>query len=242
MTSGQIATLALIVMLSLKSSADDAIKAQEMRQHFDIKAPEEVTLYEFTTILRLSDEIDESVVLVRDEGHGDYLLRHTWSFPTQTGGAQPTHGGGFADLFIARLSPTLTSVVNATYFGGTDDEEPGTNALLISGGHVFVVGHSTSDTLPGITGAAQETKGGPTDDYADAFIARFSADLTTLDQSTWFGGSAHESGSALTAGPTGIIYLAGGQPGTQLPGTSGAAIDTFAGGDGDGFIAAFTPT
>ncbi|HEX7808511.1 MAG TPA: Calx-beta domain-containing protein, partial [Thermoanaerobaculia bacterium] len=173
-------------------------------------------------------------VFIMGRGQGSGL-------PGTAGGAQPTHGGGFSDLFIARLAPTLTSVVNATYFGGADDEEPGTNALLISGGRVFVGGHSTSDTLPGITGAAQATKGGPTDDYADAFIARFSADLTTLDQSTWFGGPAHESGSALTAGPTGIIYLAGGQPGTQLPGTSGAAIDSFAGGDGDGFIAAFTP-
>ncbi|HEX7153712.1 MAG TPA: Calx-beta domain-containing protein [Thermoanaerobaculia bacterium] len=173
-------------------------------------------------------------VFIMGRGQGSGL-------PGTAGGAQPLHGGGFSDLFIARLSPALTSVVNATYFGGADSEEPGTNALLISGGRVFVGGHSTSATLPGIAGAAQETKGGPTDDYADAFIARFSADLTTLDQSTWFGGSAHESGSALTAGPSGIIYLAGGQPGSQLPGTSGAAIDSFAGGDGDGYIAAFTP-
>lgn len=208
-------------------------------------------------VTRLSLDLTENVqstYYARDFGHisvftveaalGDVFIMGRGQgsgLPGTAGGAQPTHGGGFSDLFIARLAPTLTSVVNATYFGGSKDEEPGTNALLISGGHVFVGGHSTSATLPGIAGAAQETKGGPTDDYADAFIARFSADLATLDQSTWFGGSAHESGSALTAGPTGIIYLAGGQPGTQLPGTSGAAITSFAGGDGDGFIAAFTP-
>jgi len=180
--------------------ADSSHAGYVTRLSLDLSQNVQSTYYarDFGHISPFTVEAGLGDIFIMGRGQGSGL-------PGTAGGAQPTHGGGFSDLFIARLSPTLTSVVNATYFGGSEEEEPATNGLVLSGDDVFVAGHSVSATLPGIEGAAQETKGGPSYEYADAFIARFSSDLTTLHQSTWFGGFAHESGGALAQGATGII-------------------------------------
>lgn len=57
----------------------------ERRQHFGIVGSgKDLLVYEYTDILRISDKVDESVVLLRDVGHGEFLLRKTWNYEDQT--------------------------------------------------------------------------------------------------------------------------------------------------------------
>lgn len=55
----------------------------EMRHHFEVVTSRGDVLYEATEIVWLSDEADASFLLLRDLGHGDFVLRHVWTFKDQ---------------------------------------------------------------------------------------------------------------------------------------------------------------
>ncbi|MCC8998050.1 MAG: CSLREA domain-containing protein, partial [Candidatus Contendobacter sp.] len=75
----------------------------------------------------------------------------------------------------------------------------------------------------------------------DAFVARLSADLKTLVQATYLGGSGYDSGYFLATHPTtGDIYLGGDAESTDFPGTTGGAQSSSGGGGGDAFVARLT--
>jgi hypothetical protein len=178
-----------------------------------------------------------------EEGFGDLFIMGRGAgsmLPGVAGGAQPTPGGGFTDLWVARITPSLATVVNASYYGGTDEEEPYFNTLLIANGSVYIAGASDSPSLPNTASGIQPAKAGPTPDNADAFVARFSPDLATIQQATWFGDDFNESATALVASASGVIYLAGGEDSSGLPGAAGGAIDDYAGGDFDGYLTALS--
>lgn len=161
------------------------------------------------------------------------------SLPGTSGGALPSPGG-FIDLFVARFNAGLTSVVNATYFGGADDEEPGTRGLIVTDDHVFVAGGTSSPTLPGTTGAIQETKMQPGDSTSDAFVAGFTPDLATLTGATYLGSPINEWATSLAASGN-IVYVGGAEDSDGFPGTTGGAAEDFGGGNNyDGFLAALT--
>jgi hypothetical protein len=59
-------------------------KESGWRRHFVITSADGARLYEGTEITRLTDITDEKHILVRDEGHGDFVIRKVWNFETQT--------------------------------------------------------------------------------------------------------------------------------------------------------------
>jgi hypothetical protein len=154
-------------------------------------------------------------------GSGDvYVAGTTWStnFPNTTGGAQASYGGGDSDAFVARLNATLTSNPQSTYLGGSRLDEA--RSLAIAGsGDVYVAGLTRSTNFPDTTGGAQASNGG----YWDAFVARFSADLTSNPQSTYLGGSGDDYAYALAIAGSGDVYVAGRTFSTDFPNTAGGA-------------------
>ncbi len=102
-----------------------------------------------------------------------YVAGYTYStdFSGTTGGAQ-TANAGEMDAFIARLNSDLTTLTQATYLGGTDQDEA--NSLAIDGaGQVYVAGYTNSTDFPGTASGAQAANAGGD----DAFVARLK-DLT----------------------------------------------------------------
>jgi hypothetical protein len=95
-------------------------------------------------------------------------------FPKTTGGAQASHGGGEMDVFLARLNPDLTQILQSTYLGGSDREQINALAIHPKTGDVYVAGMTDSTNFPKATGGAQAKYGGG---ELDAFVARLSADL-----------------------------------------------------------------
>jgi hypothetical protein len=75
-----------------------------------------------------------------DSGGNVYVAGYTGStnFPGTSGGAQSSFGGLW-DAFVTKFNPTLTTILQSTYLGGSSDDYA--NSIAIdSGGIVFVAG------------------------------------------------------------------------------------------------------
>lgn len=168
----------------------------------------------------------------------------TGSFPMTAGGAQPAHGGGTLDGFVARLNSSLTSLVQATYIGGSSGDL--VLGLALSGsGEVFVVGFTQSANLPNTTGGAQPTGGA----LGDALVARLNAALTSNPQATYLGGMGtdfrfgfgDDYAAAIAIHPTtGEVIVAGVTNSANFPMTAGGAQPAI-GGSSDAVAARLNP-
>jgi len=151
-------------------------------------------------------------------------------FPNTFGGARASFGG-FVDAFVARLSADLTSNPQSTYLGGTEDDEAYALAIA-SSGEVYVAGRTRSTDFPNTADGARASFGG----FVDAFVARLSADLRTLRQSTYLGGNGLDEAYALAIASSGEVYVAGETSSIDFPNTFGGAHASFGGGLRDAFV------
>jgi len=194
-----------------------------------------------TTLLQatyLGDSVGSGIAVHPTSGEV-LITGSTWStdFPGTAGGAQPTLGGGH-DGFVARLDPTLTTLIQSTYLGGSGADSGTAIAIHRTSGEVLVTGNTTSADFPAATGGAQPTLGGG----QDGFVARLNPTLTTLIQSTYLGGSSDDSAAAIAIHPTtGEVLAAGSTTSTDFPATAGGA-QSGSGGSGDGFVARLSLT
>lgn len=174
---------------------------------------------------------EQSVDLALDDEGNVYVAGETNSgdFP-MTANAFDATKNLRQDLFVAKLDPGLTTLLGATYLGG-DEREEGGNLVLNGGGDLFLCGTSASPGFPTTSGAYDETYNGgsPTWSYGDAVVAKLDENLTTLQASTFLGGSAGEYSCSLALGPTGDIFLTGTTESADLPTTPGAYDESFNG-------------
>ncbi len=156
-------------------------------------------------------------------------------FPETFGGAQPTHGGGSSDAFVARLNKELTKILQSTYLGGSNSDSAYALAIHPKTGDVYVAGYTVSTDFPNTSGGAQPTYGGGD---RDTFVARLNSNLTRILQSTYLGGSESDGAIALAIHPTtGEVYVAGWTNSLDFPKTTGGAQPTYGGGNQDTFVA-----
>jgi hypothetical protein len=140
---------------------------------------------------------------------------------------------------IGPHDPTLPVVIDpilqSTFAGGAGSfDQVNGIAFHPTSGDVYAGGITNSTTFPGVSGGAQAIFGGGNQ---DGFIARFSADLTTLKQATYLGGSAFDELNAIAIHPTtGDIYVCGDTQSSNFPGTAGSPQTGNAGGI-DAFVA-----
>src|SRR5439155_11517818 len=87
-----------------------------------------------------------------------YVLGGTDSFhfPTTPGAFQPHFGGGAGDGFVAKLDPTGSSLIYATYLGGGGGDGPG-GFVIDAAGDAYVGGGTCSRNFP-VTPSAFQTK------------------------------------------------------------------------------------
>jgi len=139
---------------------------------------------------------------------------------------------------VARLSADLTQILQSTYLGGSLGDKVLALAIHPQTGEIYVAGGTSSENFPKTTGGAQTSKSG---DY-DAFVARLSADLTQILQSTYLGGRVLDEANALAIhSKTGEVYVAGITYSTDFPKTTGGAQANYGGGGvDDAFVARLT--
>ncbi len=158
-------------------------------------------------------------------------------FPNTSGGAQTAFAGGDYDVFIARLDPTLSTLVQSTYLGGSMVDSAAGIAISPATGEIIVLGTTSSEDLPATAGGAQPAK----NLFDDLFLARIDPTLTSFLQSTYVGGSFYEAAAGVAVDPAdGDVLAAGSTGSTDFPGTTGGAQPS-AGGGGDVFVTRLNP-
>ncbi|HEX5759821.1 MAG TPA: SBBP repeat-containing protein [Thermoanaerobaculia bacterium] len=154
-----------------------------------------------TTLGGAGSEVAEAVA-VDAEGHA-LLAGSTTStdFPT-VGSLSPTLGGGL-DGFVAKLSPSGSSLVYSTYLGGTG-EERALGIATDAAGNAHVCGPTESDDFP-LLAPVQPQRAGTW----DAFVTKLSPSGGLL-YSTYLGGSHDDAILCdLAADAAGSAYVFG---------------------------------
>jgi len=205
-----------------------------------------------------------SVYLAGDTSSSDFPCANAGGPPPAGGacasgagsGAQPQFAGGF-DAFVARMNSSLTSLLQASYLGGTDIDSADVLAVApastTQAGQVYIGGETYSNDMPGMSNGAQSQLAGD----ADGFVARFSANLQTLNADSYLGGSGSDNVQAMAFSGDNL-YVAGSTGSGDFPCTDSSgptppgggtctqqhagAQFLYGGGSSDGFVALFNST
>ncbi len=143
-----------------------------------------------------------------------------------------------SDVYIAKLSSDLQSLISATYYGGSGEDEP--LSLAVDGaGNIYVVGRTSSPDLFMPINAYDSVcnAGGTT--CSDGFLTKFSGDLSQVIGATYVGGPEASQVNDIAIDTAGNIYVVGstGAPNScNFPGTTGTNSGWC------GFIAKFDPS
>jgi Tol biopolymer transport system component len=165
----------------------------------------------YSTFLGGPGDEDAYGIAIDAPGNAYVTGTATSGFPTTPGAYKPTLAVG-SDAFIAKLNPTGSGLVYATYFGGLNYEECD-GITVDAAGNAYVAGITESTDLPTTAGAVQTTNGGG----ADAFVAEFNATGSNLLYATYIGGGGYDYGSTLALDSANNIYLVGQTGSLNLP-------------------------
>ncbi len=124
-------------------------------------------------------------------------------FPTSTGAAQRTFGGGgsFGDAFVVKFDGQGNRLW-ATYYGGTSDEIAH-GVATDRNRNVFIAGHTANGFPVYPTSAYQSTFGGGT---RDAFIVKFDSTGARL-WASYYGGNQFDDGYGFAADSSGDVAM-----------------------------------
>jgi len=170
------------------------------------------------------------------DGNGNiYVAGRTYSadFPTSPGAFDTGLGGG-EDAFVVKLNNTASTLLYATFIGGSGSDE-GFGIALDSNGQVYLTGKTDSSDFPTTSGAFDTDHNGSW----DAFVTKLNADGTALLYSTFIGGSGSDWGSDLAVNAPGEAFVVGTSIGSGFPTTSGA-YQTSNHGGWDAFVLKLT--
>ncbi len=175
--------------------------------------------------------------LVTDGTGGVYFMLQSDStdLPLPTVGFEQGPNGG-ADFAVYHFDSN-NAVLSATHYGGSGDELTETHSIARdASGNIFLGGGTSSTNLPASTGAAQPAKA----DLNDGFVAKLSADLSTVIASTYNGGSDGDGGEGVHLAPDGTVFIVGPTKSTNWPTTPNALLPSDPGGARNGILTRFS--
>ncbi len=166
----------------------------------------------------------------------------------QGGSTVSPYGIGFSagtDIFVLRINPTGSQILNGTYIGGTGNDgiSVGNSVAYNYGdqlrGEIIVGPNSTvyvssttrSSNFPIVSGFQNSLSGSQ-----DAVFVKLNNTLSNLLYSSYVGGSGLESGNSIQLSSTGDLFMAGGTTSSNFPFTSGQLNPNFLGGTTDGYV------
>lgn len=154
-------------------------------------------------------------------------LTKSSDYPVTAGAFDETFndpGNPTGDGVISKLDGDLTSLLASTYLGGQGLEIQ-IRMTLDDQGDLFVTGATDSTDFPVTAGAYQVTP----NTSLEMYITRMSPDLTTVEASTFVGGSDWDWGYSLFTTSSGDVYVTG-HASADFPTTPGAYDRTYHGG------------
>jgi YVTN family beta-propeller protein len=172
----------------------------------------------------LGGAIGDSAFDIAVDGQGNaYVAGRTISpdFPVTEGAFDTTYDGG--EGFVAKLSPDASSLIYATFIGGSLSDQ--VQAIALDGaGNAFLAGDTASPDFPVTAGAFDEscTECGPSPTYSDVFVSKLAADGSSLIYSSYLGGSTYDHGLNIAVSEAGSAYITGYTYSSDFPTTEGA--------------------
>ncbi len=167
------------------------------------------------------------------------------TFPETTGVFQSVNAGR-SDAFVAKVNPTGSALVYATFLGG-DRDDVGRGIAVDGAGNAYVTGasdHRSHNFLdaPGF----RKTVSTPGADI-DAFVVKVSPTGSALVYASFLGGRHTDVGYGIAVDGAGNAYVTGDAGGrccvdALFRTTTGVFQATFGGGNADAFVAKVNPT
>ena len=153
--------------------------------------------------------------LAVDAAGNAYMVGTTATLTTTAGAFQRSRIGATAP-YVAKLASNGTTMLYATYLGGSANDEAKRVAVDASG-NAYVVGVARSADFP-LQRPFAAVLGGTT----DAFVAKLDATGSRLVYSTYLGGSGNERGLGIAVDSAEQAYVTGWTNSTNFPVTSSA--------------------
>ena len=150
-------------------------------------------------------------------------------FPTTSGAYQENRAGSW-DVFICKLNSSGTSLDYSTYIGGSG-QDYGTNIAIDGSNNIYLTGHTSSSDFP-TTVSAYDTS---YNNNIDIFVCKLNSSGTSLDYSTYIGGSSQDYGESIALDDMNNAYVTGYTSSSNFPITS-TAFDTVQNGFRDVFV------
>ncbi|MCI5054537.1 MAG: PKD domain-containing protein, partial [Flavobacteriales bacterium] len=160
-------------------------------------------------------------------------------YPTTPGAFQVTFNGLWVDMAISKLSPDATTLIYATYLGGSDADAP--HSMFVRNGELHVLGSTGSTDYPVTASAYQSSLGGGFSSISDIVITHFNSTGTSLIGSSFIGGSDEDGANQIWANygddgrgeilvdASGDIFVACFTKSSDFPVTAGAPQSTLGG-------------
>jgi len=195
-------------------------------------------------------QADVGSAIAIDSSGNAYIVGSTSStdFPVTSGAFETLYGGtatknANGNAFVAKLGPNGSSLVYATYLGGTGPDF-GQGIAVDAAGDAYVTGSTQSFNFPTANalyvGNDSCTVVNQVESCtADAFVTEVNPSGTALVYSTYLGGSAADSGQAIAVDGKGNAYVAGYTYSTDFPTQS--AWQSSNGGASDAFVTELSP-
>jgi hypothetical protein len=165
--------------------------------------------------------------VARDAQGNLYAAGWTDSTNFPIAGALQASLRGSVDAFVVKLDPTGTSLIYATYIGGSGDDRAA-GIAVDSSGQVYVAGATGSSNFPLSSPARGTFVGGK-----EGFALKLNAAGSAFVYSTYVGGSAYDVATAVSVDSSGNAYVAGDTYSTDLAtlnpvqGSLGGTVDAF---------------
>jgi HYDIN/CFA65/VesB-like, Ig-like domain/Beta-propeller repeat/Cep192 domain 4 len=158
--------------------------------------------------------IDSASGIAIDSAGNSYIAGNTYSsdFPATSGAFQTAYGGD-GDGFVAKLGPLGSSLIYASYLGGTSPDFA-QGIAIDSAGDAFLTGSTRSSDFPTVAPLQIGNDGcsnisGSTVCSSDAFVTKVSPAGDSLIYSTYLGGSQADIGQAIAIDSSGDAYVTG---------------------------------
>ncbi|MCK4970749.1 MAG: PKD domain-containing protein, partial [Thermoplasmata archaeon] len=179
---------------------------------------------------------DDAYALAIDDTDNAHVVGTTYSadFPVTTGTLSTTMQG-LGDAFVSRLDATGSNLVSSTFLGGNDFEY-GTDIFLDEEGSILISGATGSINFPVTAGAAQSKF---KDGFTDAFFSKLSANYSSLEYSSYLGGTGGDEATCVASNDSLYATVAGVTGSTDFPTTNGAFQTRQGGGAFDCYITNF---
>lgn len=132
-------------------------------------------------------------------------------------GPSLTHGGGTDEAFVAKVNAAGTALEYCGFLGGSSSET-GQDIAVDSQGQAYVTGYTFSTDFPKTVGPDLSYN-----NNGDAFIAKVSADGSSLVYSGYIGGDGQDSGEGVAIDSQGQAYVTGWTDSSNFPPLSRAA-------------------